>query len=279
MSGTMICGYDVETASDSTGGFLRGAEILHNKLDVPWTIYLTGKTVEACSDPVRRVVGNPLLTIGQHTYSHMLLKSVYMTPGDGQPIHGSYPNLFKRGGSLAEVRAEIAKTQDLIRDLLGVECRGMTGPWGYYRGLADRPELLQILEDNGIRWIRAYARDCRDCQPTPFTAQPFFYADQGFPEILELGVQGYQDDFYWERFDDRRHGEAYQDYLFATLKEIAEHDWVWNLCSHDHGTPTAEAFFETKGEWLQDLLVRAKDLGIRFLSPEQLYEEMRVQDV
>jgi hypothetical protein len=91
-------------------------------------------------------------------------------------------------------------------------------------------------------------------------------------------VQGYQDDSYWERFDDRRHGEAYQDYLFATLQEVAGHDWVWNLCSHDHGTPTAEAFFETKGRWLEDLLVRAKDLGIRFLSPEQLYEEMGGQD-
>lgn len=50
---------------------------------------------------------------------------------------------------------------------------------------------------------------------TPFTEQPFFYGDQGYPDILELGVQGYQDDFYWDRFDDRRHGDTYDDYLFA----------------------------------------------------------------
>ena len=43
----------------------------------------------------------------------------------------------------------------------------------------------QILQDNGIRWARTYGRDYRDCQPTPFTVQPFFYADQGFPDILE----------------------------------------------------------------------------------------------
>ena len=275
MRPTILLGYDVETASQSTAGFLEGAAILHAEHDVPWTIYLTGKTVEAFPDPVRQAVNNPLLTICQHTYNHMLLKSVYMTPGDGKPVHDSFPNFFKQGGSLEELRDEITRTQQLIRDLIGIECHGLTGPWGYYRGLVDRPDLLQILQDNGIRWIRAYARDHRDCQPTPFTAQPFFYADQGFPDILELGIQGYQDDFYWDRFDDRRHGPEYRDYLYAMLDEVAANGWVWNLCSHDHGTHTREAFDATKGKWIGEMISRAKDLGIRFLSPSQLYEEMR----
>ncbi len=275
MSGTIICGYDVETASDSTLGFLQGAEILHRKLEVPWTIYLTGKTIEKCGDEIRKMVDNPLLTIAQHTYSHTLLKSVYMTPHDGKPVHGSSPNFFNAGGGIIEIRDEITKTQDLINDLLGVKCRGLTGPWGYYRGLVDRPDVLQILQDNGIRWIRTNARDFRDCQPTPFTEQPFFYDDQGFPDILELGVQGYQDDFYWDRFDDRRHGDSYQDYLLAMLNEVSKNHWTWNICSHDHGTPTKEAFQETKGKWILDFLTRAKDLGFRFLSPDKLYEEMK----
>jgi len=275
MKPTLILGYDVETASENTAGFLEGAEILHARHDVPWTIYLTGRTVEERPAEVRRIADHPLLTIGQHTYSHMLLKSVYMTPGDGQPVHGSYPNLFKKGGSLAELRDEIEKTQGLIFERLGLECRGLTGPWGYYRGLVDRPDILQILQDSGIRWIRTNARDYRDCQPTPFTEQPFFYADQGFPEILELGVQGYQDDFYWDRFDDRRHGPDYRDYLLAVLEEVARNGWIWNICSHDHGTPSREAFFETKGKWIEEVILRAKDLGIRFQSPPQLYDEMK----
>ena len=125
------------------------------------------------------------------------------------------------------------------------------------------------------RWVRTNARDCRDCQPTPFTEQPFFYADQGFPDILELGVQGYQDDFYWDRFDNRSHGDTYQDYLFAMLPEVCRNNWVWNLCSHDHGTPTKQDFFETKGKWLEDVIVRAKDLGIRFVSSGELYRELK----
>lgn len=88
MSGTIVLGYDVETASESTGGFLEGAQKLHDKLDIPWTIYLTGKTVEACAAAVRRVVGNPLLTVAQHTYSHTLLKSIY-TGGHLPGVNGS----------------------------------------------------------------------------------------------------------------------------------------------------------------------------------------------
>ena len=275
MSGTIILGYDVETASDNTAGFLEGAERLHDKYEVPWTIYLTGATLESRVDDVRRVQGNPLMAIGQHTFNHVLLKSVYMMPGDGKPVHGAAPNFFKQGGALEQVREEIERTQRLMRDLLGMECRGLTGPWGYYRGLLDRTDILQILQDVGIQWIRTYARDFRDCQPTPFSVQPFFYADQGFDDILELGIQGYQDDFYWERFDDRRYGKTYQDYLYAMLEEVARRDWVWNICSHDHGTQTVEMFDETKGKWMEDMILRARDLGIRFVSPVDFYEEMK----
>ena len=175
---------------------------------------------------------------------------------------------------LFEAAARKEAIVDVIEELLQVDCHGLTGPWGYCRGLVDRPDLLQILRDNGIRWIRTNARDHRDCQPTPFSEQPFFYADQGFPEILELGIQGYQDHFYWERFDDRSHGESYQDYLFAMVDETARNGWLWNLCSHDHGTPTRRDFEEKCG-WLGDLIARAKATGLRFASPPEIYEELK----
>ena len=217
--GSIIFGYDVESASEATKGFLQGAQQLHQKHNVPWTIYVTGQTLSARAEDIRAVMDEPLLSIGQHTFNHVLLKSIYMRPDDGKPVHGSLPNFFHQGGTLEQIQQEIHSTQNLIIDLLKIECRGLTGPWGYYRGLVDRPDILQILSDNGIKWIRTNARDYRDCQPTPFSEQPFFYTDQGFSEILELGVQGYQDDFYWDRFDDRRFGDSYQDYIFAMLEK------------------------------------------------------------
>jgi hypothetical protein len=193
----------------------------------------------------------------------------------GKPVHGHEPNYFKSGGELDEIKFEINRTNQLINDVLGMQCEGMTSPWGYYRGLVDRPDVLRILDDNGIQWIRSNARDFMDCQPTPFEEQPFFYADQGFPEILELDVQGYKDDFYWERFDDRRYRDNYEDYLYAMLSQVAENGWIWNICSHGHQTATAEIFDATRGKWLRALMERAMDADIRFLSPVQLYNEMR----
>ena len=137
----------------------------------------------------------------------------------------------------------------------------------------DRPDILQILRDNGIRWVRTNARDHRDCQPVPFAEQPFFFSDQGFPEILELGIQGYQDRFYWDRFDDRSHGDSYQDYLFAMVVETARNGWIWNLCSHDHGTATKPEFDAQCG-WIADLIVRAQEAGLRFAAPPQIYAEL-----
>lgn len=272
--GSIIFGYDIESASEATGGFLQGAQQLHQKHNVPWTIYLTGQTLSACVEDVRSVRDEPLLSIGQHTFNHVLLKSIYMRPNDGKPIHGHSPNFFCQGGTLEQIQEEIYSMQTLIADLLEIKCQGLTGPWGYYRGLVDRPDILQILSENGIQWIRTNARDYRDCQPTPFSEQPFFYIDQGFPDILELGVQGYQDDFYWDRFDDRQFGDSYQDYLLAMLKKVSDENLVWNVCSHDHGTVNVETFFQTKGVWIEELIIRAKDLGIRFTSPPTLYTEM-----
>jgi len=87
-------------------------------------------------------------------------------------------------------------------------------------------------------------------------------------------VQGYQDDFYWDRFDDRQFGDTYQDYLFAMLEKIANENLVWNVCSHDHGTIDMDSFSRTKGDWIEMLIVQAKSLGIQFATPSDLYEQM-----
>ena len=265
MSRTILMGYDVETASVSTAGFLQGAARMHRELDVPWTIFVTGKTLETRTDDLRAAAEDERLEIAQHTYDHTLLKSVFMDPRDGRPCpHGGGRTYFQAGGSLQQIEQEVRTTQDMIQRLLGRTCLGLTGPWGYYRGLLDRPDLLDILHRCGIRYLRTYARDHRDCQPTPFDVQPFVYDQQGFPEMLELGVQGYQDDFYWQRFDDRRHGPTYLDYLLAMLDRVHDHELVWSVCSHDHNTETVEQFEQTKGAWLRPFLRTAMDRGLRF---------------
>lgn len=274
MAGTFLVGYDIETASESTGGFLLGAQRLHSELGIPWSIFLTGKTIEERTDDCLAVAGDPLLTLAQHTYSHQLLKTVYMNPGDGRPCHGSQGGTFLlEGASLEVIEEEITTTQDLYRKTFGADCRGLTSPWAYYRGLSDRPDVLRILDRAGLKWMRTDGRDYRDCQPVPLDLQPYFYVDQGFPHILECPIQGYQDIFYWERFDDRSHGERYEDYLYWEAEYVARNGLVCALCSHDHDTPTIEAFNDTKGAWLRAFFEHAQGLGITFKSYEAYYQE------
>jgi hypothetical protein len=63
------------------------------------------------------------------------------------------------------------------------------------------------------------------------------------------------------------------EYLDWALAHVAEHDLVFCLNSHDHGTPTAAAFRQTKGAWLRPALERARALGLRCLGCEDYYRE------
>jgi peptidoglycan/xylan/chitin deacetylase (PgdA/CDA1 family) len=277
MSGIVFIAYDVETASDSTGGFLAGARELHREFGVPWTVFFTGKTIAERTADCLRVAGDPLVTLAQHTYNHVLLKSVHLEPNDGKPCReGGKATFFKEGGSLEQIADEISRTQEVFQKTFGRPCRGLTGPWGYYRGLRDRPDILRIVDRAGLRWLRTDARDYRDCQPVPLELQPYFYADQGCPEILECPMQGYQDDFYWERFDDRAHGPRCEDYLLWAMAQAARCGRVFTINSHDHGTPTAQAFHATKGRWLRAVLDRGRQLDVKFMGYEEYYRQRLV---
>jgi hypothetical protein len=99
----------------------------------------------------------------------------------------------------------------------------------------------------------------------PLDWKPFWYEPQGFPDILELYIHDYQDDFYWEMFANPSPGETYQDHLRRVAECVAEEDLVWSVASHDHGCATQEGFWK-KGTWISEFVRYAKGLGIRFLS-------------
>ena len=278
MPGTILVCYDVETASRHTLGFFDGAIAMHEQFDIPCTMFLTGTTMEACGDACQAADQHPLVSLGQHTYSHVLLKTIFMQPGDGKPCsHTDGLTFCNEGSDLETIRFDVTRAQQLFEKLFGRPCRGLTAPWGAYRGLLDRPDILRVLDEIGLTWIRSYARDHRDCQPTPFEVQPLFYKDQGLDDFLEIPVQGYQDDFYWERFDDRSHGPDYADYLCWAIDHVVANDLVWCVNSHDHDTETADAFEANKGVWLRAVLAKARSAGVRFMTCEALYQERLAQ--
>ncbi|MGB9798111.1 MAG: hypothetical protein ACPLSK_05750, partial [bacterium] len=112
---TLLIGYDVEANDpEITKRFLEVAWEVHNRLSAPCTFFLVGRTLELVGgEAFRPFVENPLFDIQQHTYSHLLLKTVYID--DGEKIQ------LVRGGSLEEIEEDVGKASSLLKEILGIE--------------------------------------------------------------------------------------------------------------------------------------------------------------
>ncbi|MGD9495391.1 MAG: polysaccharide deacetylase family protein [Armatimonadota bacterium] len=253
----LLLGYDVESAepdSPVTRQFVDTLRRTHGEHGAPATLFLRGQTLERNVEAIRSTMADGLFDYGQHTYSHVLFKTLWQINDEGERIIA--------GGSLEEIAREVDRAGTVIRELLGVEAIGLTTPWGYYRGLGDRPELLAILHGNGIRFVRSWMRNERDWVPVPLEVQPFFYVAQGYPDILELPVTGRHDcdwgnhlGFEPGRFDGV---EDYAKYVAGQLDEIAARDWAFVYNQHDTTTVRWDPGMVVVGR----LIERARRLGV-----------------
>jgi peptidoglycan/xylan/chitin deacetylase (PgdA/CDA1 family) len=262
---TLMIGYDVEAHGNPavTRAFLDAAFALHTELNAPCTLFLLGKVVEQNAEQLEPFVGHPLFDLQQHTYSHKLFKTVCMEDDSGKVT-------VYRGASLAEVEEDVARGRDVMIRLLGVDPIGVCGPYNYYRGLSDRPDILEVLHRHGIRFLRTYGRNERDYQPTPFSVQPFWYAPQGFPDMLELPIQGYQDYYLrWMVGWDDIH--LYIQRLMRHVRAVAQRNLAWSYCQHDgsnRGDPQMTI--------IRALIGEARNLGMDVLSHRQFYDRALV---
>lgn len=259
---TFLIGYDVEHQDPAvTRTFLERAVDVHTRLQAPATFFVVGRTLEANKDAFRAIAGDPLFDIQQHTYSHVLLKTVCQENEQGIRL---FP-----GATLEQIREEVQRTNALLAETLGVSCRGLTGPYNYYRGLMDRPDILDILWDCGIRYLRTYGRDAHDWQPVPFDVQPFWYSAQGFPGMLEMGITGWQDcilreQLGWSNLD------GYLAAVMPDLDQIARRDLVWSYVQHDWSSIREDPSMRLTG----DLLRAVQDRGVEIVHYGTYYERM-----
>ena len=80
------------------------------------------------------------------------------------------------------LREELRLTSELIRKYLGRECIGLRTPFGYYRGLRDRPDLLAIVARHRPQLRHLVGPQRAERQPDAVGRQPFAYAEEGFPD-------------------------------------------------------------------------------------------------
>lgn len=261
----LLLGYDVESPDpEITRGFIEVARRAHGDLDAPCTLFLRGETLMGSADSVRATTADGLFEYGQHTWSHVRFKTLWQINEQGETVH--------EGGTFGEIAREIERGQSAVREALGVTPIGLTTPWGYYRGLGDRPDLLSLLRLAGIRYVRSWMRNAMDWVPVELSRQPFFYRAQGFPEILECPITGRHDCDWGNHlgFEPREFDtvEAYADYVAGQLDEIAAYDWAFSYGQHD----TTTMRWDPEMVVVRTVIERCRELGIEVASYGTYYE-------
>jgi peptidoglycan/xylan/chitin deacetylase (PgdA/CDA1 family) len=280
---TLLIGYDTESAAVGEGlaRFLgpdvpqyrraldpestrRGVALLsrlHEELGAPCTFFVCGRTLLHALDAIEPLAASPLFDIQQHTYSHVVFRDVRYRAEEGGP-EAVLPET-----PAAALRAELTFTSELIRKYLGRECSGVRTPFGYYRGLRGRPDLLGIVRDTGHRFVSSWGRNEENGNPTPWV-QPFAYADEGFPAILEIPFQFWLDGI-WFDLHGYGEGRAFRRALEGAVDEIAEQDLVFATAFHEWCAVEAD---EEGTGWIRGLIERARERDVEILSYADFYE-------
>ncbi|MFN0154802.1 MAG: polysaccharide deacetylase family protein [Gaiella sp.] len=271
--GTILVGYDTETAAvgealslftespnfplyelaldaESCGKALQLLTEIHAEAGVPGTLFVCGRTLLHALEPVRAAHVSGLFDVQQHTFSHVPFKDIVYSPAPG--LVGTIPAAPRE--ALVE---ELRFTSYLLREHVGTECVGLRTPFGYHRGLRDRPDLLAIVREAGLRYITSWGRNEDNANPTPWV-QPFTYAEEGFPDVLELPFQFWLDVVWFDQhgYDT---GPAYLEALKGAVDEVADNDLVYGACFHDWVMLASD---ERRVGWLRGFLEYAKQRGV-----------------
>jgi peptidoglycan/xylan/chitin deacetylase (PgdA/CDA1 family) len=228
---------------------------LHEELEAPCTFFVCGRTLVHALDALEPLAGSALFDIQQHTYSHVVFRDVRYRP-IGTDLEAVLPET-----PAVALREELTFTSELIRKYLGRECIGLRTPFGYYRGLRGRADLLEIVQETGHHYVTSWGRNEQNGNPTPWV-QPFAYAEEGFPGILEIPFQFWLDGIW---FDANGYGEgrAFGQALRGAIDEIVEQDLVFATAFHEWCA--VEANEEGTG-WIRSLIEYARELGVEIMS-------------
>ncbi len=274
MRGTLLIGYDVEripgrvpgekwvgqpVPENATQVFLDNVLRVHREVGVPATLFVVGCKIAQHAPQLRACLESGLFEIAQHTHEHYALKTV---------LEESPDQVYLPGLPFARIEEQLARPVELLREHLGIDCRGVTAPYTYYRGLADRPDILEIVARQGMSYVRSYGRNSQDYFPLGWEVQPFWYVRQGFPELLEIPVQGWID-AQWRREHGWHNWEAYHEYLKPQIDELAASAYCWSHCRHDW----TSVFYDERLDWTRKFLeYAARRVEIR--THHQFYQQM-----
>lgn len=174
---TYIAAYDTE--GEGCLAAVRKLVPLHEKHEMPATFFIVARLVDGPQgDEFRALLADhPLFEIASHSYTHMLLRQVRLSPPPGPPE--AYPR-------------EILQSKRRLEDHFGCAVTGFRTPWGSSHGLRDRSDLLELVDRAGYRYVSTLLWGPQDTMPG-LLVEPFTYADDGFPNIREIPACGWHE--------------------------------------------------------------------------------------
>jgi len=170
------------------------------------------------------------LTLQSGGYSRFRLDPLFSNALCDAPLNEKWKSA--KGVSIDTIKREVSQASGVIQEILGIPCKGICAPKGYFNGLRGRSDILEVLQANSIRFVRSYARNKNDWMPVSLDVQPFWYGEDGFHEILEVPAQGWQD-IIWRRTFGWNNKPDFLRYLKKSVDYIVENQLVWSCGFHD----------------------------------------------
>ena len=204
---------------------------------------------------------NPLIEIGQHTYTHPILAGIPTRP-DKVPV------------TLETAREEIKKATRSLKSVFGLDqISGLRTPLGYaHRTLETNTALLDVLKDEGLVYISSSLRDQEFGINAPLVEsgelrQPFRYING----LVEVPSHGWQDTAFTgtskttsatgyptDKESIVRHYVELMDEAHRLSDQKREHIFV-GLCLH----PWAVRRYDPKLEIMKSLFDHADKKGFK----------------
>ena len=240
--------------------------------EVPATFAVVGLLLEKAGPELSALLKrSPLFDVQSHSYTHMAIRR------DDVDVTGQLDD-------------ELKMTAALIEQYFGHKPIGFVAPGNYHRGIQGQPELLRVFWDNGYRFIGTDGQgEKRLPHPAPLT-QPYWYADDGFPELLELPLTGWHCNMLFNsggQNSDWRPAPGFPDGgILEELPKTPEEGFavrgrefrhaidrglVYSPCMH----PWSIYRFDPELRHLEMLIEMAKESRVPVVNALQLYEELR----
>jgi peptidoglycan/xylan/chitin deacetylase (PgdA/CDA1 family) len=264
---TVLFSYDIETAEERAKDFLIKIDNFHTEKNIPYTIFITGECASIYKKELSEIASNRLCCIGQHTNKHIAIKSLFIEPTKCQKV-----SVNSRVGEcklitskkLKEIKEDIKAASDIISEIVGYKPKCFCAPYGFYNGLIENEQILEILRENGICCITSDTRNCNGCNPIG-EKLPYFY--QNFKEILEIPSSKYQDDISYFCFSGNFNQKNYIDEVLLYNQKLSI------IKTHDFYIGKEKDFNKEKKEFLEYAINKAKEKYFNFSTYEKIYAE------